>query len=113
MKGYLIKLKDGLILDIKDDWNVEIDRCPTCGLDEEYISDISFKIQSNNGKVEWFNFRSSDFESFVMSIADIIKIFISNIESFENMSIEDFEQWVKDNIFKEYHILKKYDSINY
>jgi hypothetical protein len=89
----LITLKDGFVTDIKDNFDVITGGCPTCGLDIEYISEITFDIYHNDKDItEYFEMRSEDFRGFEFSVAEILKLIVDNLENFHEMTIEEFKQ---------------------
>lgn len=94
----LLKLKNGYISDIDDDFDKTSGGCPTCGLDEEYISKIKFKIHDTDDTYEWFEVTSCDYLGFSFSVADIIKLLIFNIDEISNMDIVRFKNWIETEL---------------
>lgn len=100
MQKYLLKLKDGYILDIDDDFDkLEGGGCPTCGYDVEFISEISFKIQEGENS-EWFRVYSSDYFDYAFCVADVLKLIICNIDNISEMYAKDFKIWIEQELFK-------------
>lgn len=99
MKKKLVILKDGYIEDIKDDYDVVTGGCPTCGLDEEYISNIQFNICHNNTQhIECFEIESLDYCKFSFSVADIIKLILNNLNNFSEMTIKEFKIFMEEKL---------------
>ena len=93
----LLELKDGYIYDIEDEFDRYVTGCPTCGLDDEYISSITFKGKFN-GEFKFININSSGFLEFEFTVSDILKLLLNNIAEIKNMTHIEFERWLEDNL---------------
>lgn len=99
MKKVLIALKDGYVTDIKDNFDVITGGCPTCGLDEEYISEIQFDIYHNDtNTIEYFEIKSTGYYNFDFSIGDIIKLILNNLDKFSETSIAEFKVFMEEKL---------------
>lgn len=99
MKKRLLDLKDGYIYDIEDDFEHCVTECPTCGLDDEYTSSITFKGEFN-GESKSIEISSFGFSGFKFTAADILKLLLNNIAEIKNMTHIEFEKWLEDNLLK-------------
>ena len=93
----LLELKDGNIYDIEDEFDHYVTGCPTCGLDDEYISNITFKGKFNE-ELKSININSCGLLDFEFTAADILKLLLNNIAEIKNMTHIEFERWLEDNL---------------
>lgn len=104
METCLIQLKDGYVYDIDDDFDHIISGCPTCGLDDEYISEITFKVITEKGNSMDIEVSSFGYWKFEITVADILKLLLVNIDNMKNMSCSEFETWLKNKLIHEREI---------
>lgn len=84
---YLIKLKDGGLINYEDD-STYFAGCPTCDYGSEYINDITLTFS----KIRVL-YSVSRMYSYAVSTGYIMKILLNNMNSFSNMTEEDFKEW--------------------
>ena len=89
----LLTLKDAVITDIKTDSDYSRGYCDTCDIGEEYISIVNFEFEneSQNFVVEY---TSSMIEP--INQAAFIRMILSNIDRFEQMTLEEFKIFFED-----------------
>ena len=84
---YLIKLKDGGLVNYEDG-STYLAGCPTCDYGSEYINDITLTFS----KIRVL-YSVSRMYSYAVSTGYIMKILLNNMDSFANMTEEDFKEW--------------------
>ena len=84
---YLIKLKDGGLVNYEDG-STYFAGCPTCDYGSEYINDITLTFS----KIRVL-YSVSRMYSYAVSTGYIMKILLNNMNSFSNMTEEDFKEW--------------------
>lgn len=89
----LLTLKDAVITDIKTDSDYRSGYCDTCDIGEEYISIVNFtcKNETQNFVVEYTSSLSEP-----INHAAFIRMILSNIEKFEQMTLEEFKIFFED-----------------
>lgn len=89
----LITLKDAVITDIKTDSDYSRGYCDTCDIGEEYISIVNFEFedQKQNFVVEYTSSLTEP-----INHAAFIRMILSNIERFEQMTLEEFKIFFED-----------------
>lgn len=99
MKKVLITLKDGYVQNIKDSFNMRLTGCPTCGLDEEYVSEIEFSIYHNDKNIiEYFELKETSYYDFHFSIGETIRLIVDNLDKFPEMTIKEFKEFMEKNL---------------
>ncbi len=93
----LLELKDGYIYDIKDDFDHIIDGCETCGLDNEYVSSITF-IGRFKEEIKSIKISTVGYNDYEFTVADVLKLLLNNINEIANMTHLEFEKWLLDNL---------------
>ena len=99
----LLKLRDGALLNIKDDIYTEEVGYPTCGLDTMYTNYLEFEFE-NTGVItlecrqyedHWGNVEKSH-----ISIGEMVRIFVDNYERFQSLTemelVEDIKRILED-----------------
>lgn len=98
----LLMLKDGALINIKDDSYIDECGCPTCGLDTVYINNIEFEFR-NAGRIvlqcrqyeDYFDNNKSN-----ISVGEMIRIFVDNYERFQGLTeielIKDIQRILED-----------------
>lgn len=95
----LLELKDGYISEIKDGFDVyESGSCPTCGFETMYVSEISFDIYDNFNNHKEIVVMCENYDSYEFTVSDLIKIFINNIDNIKEMTILEFEEWIRKEL---------------
>lgn len=84
---YLIKLKDGGLVNYEDG-STYFAGCPTCDYGSEYINDITLTFS----KIRVL-YSVSRMYSYAVNTGYIMKILLNNMNSFSNMTEEDFKEW--------------------
>lgn len=97
----LIQLKDGYVFNIRDDFDHLVSGCPTCGLDDEYITDITFDIITNDDRTISANILQYGYWKFEVTVSDILILLLNNTEEIKGIHCEEFEQWLLDKLI--YH----------
>lgn len=89
----LLTLKDAVITDIKTDSAYSRGYCDTCDIGEEYVTIVNFTFQNEtqNFVVEY---SSELFEP--INHAAFIRMILSNIWKFEQMTLEEFKIFFED-----------------
>ena len=89
----LLILKDAVITDIKTDSDYRSGYCDTCDIGEEYISIVNFTFQdkTQNFVVEYTSSLTEP-----INHAAFIRMILSNIEKFEQMTLEEFKIFFED-----------------
>lgn len=98
-KKKLLELKDGYIYNIEDDFDHCVTGCPTCGLDDEYISSITFEGKFN-GELKSISIKTVGYFEYEFSVADVLRLLLNNISEIKNMTYIEFENWLEDNLLK-------------
>lgn len=105
----LLKLKDGSLINIKDDADVSKSGCPTCGLDTVYINDIEFEFE-NAGLItlecrQYENYFDCDKSN--ISVGKMIRIFVDNYERFQDLTemelVEDIKR-ILEEIYEDIYV---------
>lgn len=94
----LIQLKDGYVFNVRDDFDHLVTGCPTCGLDDEYITDITFDMITNDDRIIYANVKEIGYWRFEITISDILILLLSNIEEMKEVRCEEFEQYLLDKL---------------
>lgn len=97
----IIKLKDVAIKNIETDMYCLSEGCPTCGYGSDYCTEVD--IYFNDGtrlgcKLHESNGYSTDF-----SVGYFVILFCSNLQNIQEMSKNDFVEWFKDIISKDFY----------
>lgn len=89
----LLTLKDAVIIDIKTDSDYSPGYCDTCDIGEEYVSIVNFtcKNETQNFVVEYTSSLTEP-----INHAAFIRMILSNIEKFEQMTLEEFKIFFED-----------------
>ncbi len=89
----LLTLKDAVITDIETDSDYSRGYCDTCDIGEEYISIVNFtcKNETQNFVVEYTSPLTEP-----INHAAFIRMILSNIERFEQMTLEEFKIFFED-----------------
>lgn len=89
----LLTLKDAVVIDIKTDSDYSPGYCDTCDIGEEYVTIVNFTFQNKtqNFVVEY---SSELFEP--INHAAFIRMILSNIDRFEQMTVEEFKIFFED-----------------
>lgn len=95
----LLELKDGYIYNIEDGFDHCVMGCPTCGLDDEYISSITFEGEFD-GISKSITIKAEGFLEYEFTAADVLKLLLNNIPEIKNMTHVEFENWLKDNLLE-------------
>lgn len=101
MEKCLIQLKDAYVYEIEDGFDHIVVGCPTCGLDDEYISEITFKVITEKGYSIDIEVSSVGYWKFEITVADILKLLLANIDNMKNMTYSEFETWLKNKLIHE------------
>lgn len=101
MEKCLIQLKDGYVCDIEDNFDHLVSGCPTCGLDDEYISEITFKVITERGYSIDIEINYVSYWKFEVSVSDVLKLLLSNIDNMKNMTYKEFEIWLNNKLIYE------------
>ena len=88
----MIKLKDCEILDINMD-EENYGGCPTCNYGSSYINEIEFW----DGK-RVIRFEVSQMYEYLMSVGDVLKIILNNIDVIAELNWEEFGNWFENEI---------------
>lgn len=94
----LIKLKDGYVFNIRDDFDHLVTGCPTCGLDDEYITNITFDIITNDNRDICANIFKCGYWRFEITVSDILILLLNNTDEMKEVCCEEFEQWLLDKL---------------
>lgn len=95
----LLELKDGYIYNIEDGFDHCVTGCPTCGLDDEYISSITFE-GNFDGTPKSIVIKTVGFFEYEFTVADVLKLLLNNIPEIRNMTHVEFKGWLEDNLLK-------------
>lgn len=89
----LLTLKDAVITDIKTDSDYSPGYCDTCDIGEEYVTIVNFVFQNEtqNFVVEYSSELSEPIDH-----AAFIRMILSNIGKFEQMTLEEFKSFFED-----------------
>lgn len=89
----LLTLKDAVITDIKTDSDYSPGYCDTCDIGEEYVTIVNFVFQNEtqNFVVEY----SSELSEPINHSA-FVRMILSNIDRFEQMTLEEFKIFFED-----------------
>ena len=94
----IIKLKDNAVIDIKTDNYCYNRGCDTCGYGSDYCKELVVRFDDMD-TYTYERHQMYDYdESF--SIGYFIKLFCANIDTFVNMTKEEFKEFI-DNKIKE------------
>lgn len=106
----LLKLKDAVVTDIKTDSDYSPGYCDTCDIGEEYVSIVNFEFKDpkQNFVVEY---TSSLVEPINQAV--LIRMILSNIDRFEQMTLEEFKLFFEDLRDREYEESSEfYDAVS-
>lgn len=89
----LLKLKDAVVTDIKTDSDYSPGYCDTCDIGEEYVSIVNFEFKDpkQNFVVEYASSLGEPINQAVL-----IRMILSNIDRFEQMTLEEFKLFFED-----------------
>lgn len=106
----LLKLKDAVVTDIKTDSDYSPGYCDTCDIGEEYISIVNFTCQ-NETQSFVVEYASSMIEP--INHAAFIRMILTNIERFEQMTLEEFKIFFEDlQVSTDEESSEFYDAVN-
>ena len=94
----LIPMKDGGLIDIKEDSYCTDEGCPTCGYDSKYISDLTLELEGFKLNIEMLDMYSAP-----CSQQDLMKMLCGNIDKIKNMTQNEFIDFIKEEIGKLYN----------
>ena len=85
----LIKMIDGGIVNYTDDyWHM--DGCPTCDYGSEYVNEIDITLTKYKIHV-----RTNQMYEYVLSEGQMMKLFLSEYNTIQNMTEKEFTEWFK------------------
>ena len=101
-KNQLVKLLDGALVNIKDDSNIDEIGCPTCGMDIVYTNEIIFEFKNIKPvKMERTQYDDWSGDCGLISIGQMIKIFINYKEEMEKLKETELVPFIADILIKE------------
>lgn len=83
-KDYIIKLKDGGIVDISSYENY-VSGCPTCDYGAEYINELFLMLTSINIEIE-----TVSGNGYILSLGNTIKLFAKDFSEMTEFEFSDF-----------------------
>ena len=83
-KNYIIKLKDGGVLDI-DSYDSHTSGCPTCDYGAEYINELYLTLATMNIEIE-----TNSGNGYVLTTANTIKLFAKDFSEMTEFEFSDF-----------------------
>jgi hypothetical protein len=86
----LIKMVNGGVLDIREERGFTPGNCETCNWGEKHTSE--FWIELTNVRIYFYG---------EFSDADMMRIFLPNLEAIQGMTEQSFVEWLRDQLKKE------------
>lgn len=88
----LIKMIDGGMENYKDD-SYSYDGCPTCNYGSEYINEIDITLTKYTISVE-----TNQMYEYVLSEGQMMKLFLSEYNTIQTMTEDEFIVWFKEQL---------------
>lgn len=98
----LVKLLDGALINIKDNSSINEVGCPTCGMDTVYTNEIIFEFKNTKPvKMERTQYDDWSGDCGLISIGQMIRIFVNYKEEMEKLKESEFVPFIADILIKE------------
>ena len=97
-KKYLIPMKDGGVINISHSYST-CEGCETCGWGS-YYEDTYIFILSNNNKEVTIEVEKEYEDSSVLSIEDMMKILLNNMDNIKELYEEEFKDYMIEHIIE-------------
>ena len=98
----IVKLLDGALINIKDNSSINEVGCSTCGMDTVYTNEIIFEFKNTKPvKMERIQYDDWSGDCGLISIGQMIRIFVNYKEEMEKLKESEFVPFIADILIKE------------